>query len=304
MELIFPDLTVNQLVALDNQALRDSVIVSNNTSVPLLVFVDKAILASPGTPLSVTTSTTTTTSTSTKSTANSTAISRTETTANTCAAPGASQDPNCYMQNLYAKRKMLNSTFKHDHDPLVVMRELGDLTLVGKYIQYSDRISLTGKAPAPTQPPATPSLSGIVSATSGTPQSAKVGTAFGALQVTVTDAGGSPVSGVPVAFNVVPAPNGAGATLSSAAGTTNGSGVASVVATANTKAGAYSVTGTVTGVASSATFALTNTAGPAAAVSPTTATQTGPIGSTFNLQVTVTDAGSNPVSGGIPCLSP
>jgi hypothetical protein len=45
LELVFPDLTVNQLVALDNQALRDSVIVNNNTSVPLLVFVDKGLLA-------------------------------------------------------------------------------------------------------------------------------------------------------------------------------------------------------------------------------------------------------------------
>lgn len=48
MELIFPDETVPQLTALDNQTLRDSLIVSNNMTVPTVVFVDKRSVISKG----------------------------------------------------------------------------------------------------------------------------------------------------------------------------------------------------------------------------------------------------------------
>lgn len=44
LELIMPDQTVRQLTALDNQTLRDSLVVSNNSTVPTLVFIDKRSL--------------------------------------------------------------------------------------------------------------------------------------------------------------------------------------------------------------------------------------------------------------------
>ncbi len=92
-------------------------------------------------------------------------------------------------------------------------------------------------------------------AASGTPQSTLVGTAFASpLQVTVTDAFGTPVAGVTVAFSAPP--TGASAALSSLAVVTNASGVASVTATANATAGSYSVAAAVQGLVVS--FSLTN----------------------------------------------
>jgi hypothetical protein len=130
LELVLPDLTVNQLVALDNQALRDGAVISNNSSTPLLVFVDKGTLA-PLDPLDP--------------------------------GPGsaacAPNDWNCdYMRTRYKNRRYLRSRFKSDHDPLQVMQALGELTLIGKYVAYSDRVTFNGKAmplaPAPSAPPA------------------------------------------------------------------------------------------------------------------------------------------------------
>src|SRR5438046_4398661 len=78
-----------------------------------------------------------------------------------------------------------------------------------------------------------------ITATSGTPQSATINTAFAApLVATVKDAGGNPVAGVTVTFT---AP-GSGASGSFAGGedsaTTNGSGVVtSATCTANNVAG-------------------------------------------------------------------
>ncbi len=95
---------------------------------------------------------------------------------------------------------------------------------------------------------------------SGSPQSTAVNTPFGqALQVTVTDAVGSPITGATVNFTV-PA-SGASATLSSPTAVTNGSGVATVNATANGTSGSYPVVATVTGQTGSGTFFLTNTGG-------------------------------------------
>lgn len=130
LELVLPDLTVNQLVALDNQALRDGAVISNNSSTPLLVFVDKGTLA-PLNPMD----------------------------------PGSGSvacgpnDWNCdYMRTRYKNRRYLRSRFKSDHDPLQVMQALGELTLIGKYVAYSDRVTFRGTAmpltPAPSASPA------------------------------------------------------------------------------------------------------------------------------------------------------
>jgi hypothetical protein len=95
-------------------------------------------------------------------------------------------------------------------------------------------------------------------ATGGTPQSTGLRTAFpNALQATVKDASGFPISGVPVTFTspVI----GAGAVLSSLTAVTNASGIASVTAIANNTAGSYTVTASTGGL--SVSFSLTNLTG-------------------------------------------
>src|SRR6185369_3833272 len=96
--------------------------------------------------------------------------------------------------------------------------------------------------------------------TLGSSQSTQVGKAFpSALQVTVKDASGNPVSGVPVTFTA-PA-GGAGAALSASTVFTNLSGVAGVTATANNQPGSYTVTATLNNL--TALFLLTNLQGSA-----------------------------------------
>jgi hypothetical protein len=81
-----------------------------------------------------------------------------------------------------------------------------------------------------------------------------------ALQATVKDGGGNPLSGVSVTF-AAPA-SGASVTFGgSATVSTNTSGVATAPAlTANSQAGSYTVTASVAGVTTPASFSLTNTA--------------------------------------------
>lgn len=134
----------------------------------------------------------------------------------------------------------------------------------------------------------------------GTPQSAMVNTPFAsALGVTVIDAGSHPVSGITVTFN---APN-SGASVSFPSGntaTTDSNGNASIDVAANTIAGDYTVTASVTGGATQASFSLTNTAGAAAVATPIGGTpQTATVSTPFNvaLSLQVTDAYGNPVAG-------
>jgi len=169
----------------------------------------------------------------------------------------------------------------------------------GSYIVTASVSGVSGSASfALTNTAGTPAS---ITATAGTPQSAIINTAFGsALQVTVKDSGNNPISGVTVTF-AVPA-SGASATFASGnTAVTNASGVAtSSTLTANSTAGSYSVTASVSGVTTPASFALTNTAGAAASVTATAGTpQSAPINTAFasTLQVTVKDAGNNPVSG-------
>jgi hypothetical protein len=143
-----------------------------------------------------------------------------------------------------------------------------------------------------------------IAATSGTPQSATINTAFAApLVATVLDSFSTPVSGANVTFT---APgSGASGKFSNNTATitvaTNASGVASAPFTANATAGGpYTVTATVPGVATPANFSLTNNAGAAASMTANAGTtpQSATINTAFAaLAVTVKDAGSNPVSG-------
>jgi hypothetical protein len=142
-----------------------------------------------------------------------------------------------------------------------------------------------------------------ITASAGTPQSATINTAFATqLQATVTDAGSNPVSGVTVTF----AAPGSGASGTFVGGvntaTTNAQGVATApIFTANSTAGGpYNVTASVVGVAAPANFSLTNLTGAASSVTATAGTpQNATINTAFavQFQVTVTDSGSNPVSG-------
>ena len=141
-----------------------------------------------------------------------------------------------------------------------------------------------------------------ITATAGTPQSATVNTVFATqLQATVKDSFGNAVSGAIVTFN---AP-GSGASGAFAGGvntaTTNASGVATAaVFTANTTAGAYVVTASVSGVAGAANYSLTNLAGAASTITATAGTpQSTTVNTAFatQLQATVKDSFNNPVSG-------
>jgi hypothetical protein len=109
-----------------------------------------------------------------------------------------------------------------------------------------------------TGPPAS------VSPTAGTPQSAPINTAFvTALKAVVRDASSNPVNGATVTF-AAPA-SGAGASFGgapTATAVTNASGVATAsTLTANSVTGGYTVAASVAGVATPATFSLTNTSG-------------------------------------------
>jgi hypothetical protein len=138
-----------------------------------------------------------------------------------------------------------------------------------------------------------------------TPQHTTIGTPFGtALSVTVKDAFNNPVANATVTFT---APgSGASGTFANATatitGTTDASGVLAETFTANTTAGAYSVTASVSGVSPSATFSLTNDPGPANTLTPgvNTTPQTAPITTAFAvaLSVTVTDSSGNTIADG------
>lgn len=147
-----------------------------------------------------------------------------------------------------------------------------------------------------------PGPAAFISATSGTPQSTRVNTAFPTnLAATVQDSFGNLVSGVTVTFNA-PA-TGASGTFAGGVNTavTNAQGVATAaVFTANTKAGSYTVTAKTGTLTTSPGYALTNRAGAAASIKATGGTpQSAPINTAFaqRLVATVKDAFGNPVNG-------
>jgi uncharacterized protein (TIGR03437 family) len=116
------------------------------------------------------------------------------------------------------------------------------------------------------------------------------------LRVTAADSYGHPVPGVTLTFSVPG--SGQSAQLSNTTVVTDSSGAASVTAVANSIAGSYAVAVSATdGV--SATFNLTNTAGPPATVeSVSNNLQNVTVGSPFApLVVVVRDANGNPLSG-------
>lgn len=155
----------------------------------------------------------------------------------------------------------------------------------------------TASVPAGSQGPPPASIE----ANNGTPQSTVAGTTFAAPFVAlVKDATDNPVSGVLVTFS---APGG-GASGTFAGGvntaTTNALGLATSAAfTANATIGLYSVTASVTGVATAASFSLINS-GPPNAISAQSGTpQHAAVNTSFAVPFTVVviDAAGNPVRG-------
>ena len=141
---------------------------------------------------------------------------------------------------------------------------------------------------------------------SGSPQSARVSTAFAnPLTVLVTDSSGNPKSGITVSFTAVPAGSGASA-ASAASAQTNAAGLASVTATANATAGSYAVNATGAGLPT-VSFNLTNVGAPASIIYVSggnvtydaTDRQKAAIGTQFAspLVAQVLDANSVPVPG-------
>ncbi len=137
----------------------------------------------------------------------------------------------------------------------------------------------------------------------GTPQSTTIGTEFAnSLAVTVKDASGKPVSGLPVTFTA-PASGVSGYFIdtdtNTTTATTNGSGVAtSATFVADGTVGTYSVTAQPTGDASTASFSLSNTIKPAtitpaAGTTPQSATAGTPFATA--LALTVLDGSTPPV---------
>jgi hypothetical protein len=143
-----------------------------------------------------------------------------------------------------------------------------------------------------------------IAATSGTPQSAALNTAFSAPLVATVMMGGLPVSGAFVTFTA-PATGASGIFATSASNTetdtTDATGIATSSAfTANGTIGADVVTASVAGVTATTSYSLTNTSGPAAAITATSGSlQDAQVSGAFGapLVATVVDSNQNPVSG-------
>jgi hypothetical protein len=143
-----------------------------------------------------------------------------------------------------------------------------------------------------------------IAATSGSPQTAQLNTAFSAPLVATVTLGGLPVSGAFVTFTA-PATGASGTFATSASNTetdtTDATGIATSSAfTANGTIGAVVVTGSVAGVTATTSYSLTNVSGPPASITATSGSlQDATISTAFGapLVATVVDSDQNPVTG-------
>lgn len=131
---------------------------------------------------------------------------------------------------------------------------------------------------------------------------ATVGRAYAPLRALVTDAYGNPVSGVRVTFTAPTATHIATGTFggrTTFAAMTGANGLASAALTANTVAGAFTVTAAVNGITTPASFGLTNVAGgPAKMLIVSGNNQSELPNAAFaELEVEVTDSFGNVLSG-------
>ncbi|MDP9171859.1 MAG: hypothetical protein M3N54_14680 [Acidobacteriota bacterium] len=128
LEAVFPDLTVQQLINLDNRTLREGAVIANNTQVPVIVFLSKDTIA--------------------KDRIIGQWLSNNIYSAEATHSGVPSTTPS------KSRNATLDSTFKHDHNPLDVQRALGNLVLAGRSIQYLNRVRVVQSPPSsPTTPP-------------------------------------------------------------------------------------------------------------------------------------------------------
>ena len=163
---------------------------------------------------------------------------------------------------------------------------------------YTVTVSVSGvTTPANFNLTNNPGAAATITEVSGSGQSTTVAQSFAnPLVALVTDTYGNPVPGVSVIF-AAPT-SGAAATLSSSTATTGTNGEASVSATANTIAGNYTVTVSVSGVTTPANFNLTNNPGAAATITEVSGSgQSTTVAQSFAnpLVALVTDTYGNPV---------
>jgi hypothetical protein len=174
-------------------------------------------------------------------------------------------------------------------------------TVVGQYTDTARVAGIPGQALFVLR-----NLAGVprtITSVSGTPQTTVVASAFPLpLTVAVRDSFGNPVDSVLVTFGAPT--SGAGGTFPGGVATnssyTNALGVAtSAVFVANIVAGTYSVNATVSGVATPASFVLTNSAGAAGSVTATAGTpQSAVVATAFatRFKALVKDGAGNVVS--------
>ena len=177
-------------------------------------------------------------------------------------------------------------------------------TLTGRLVGTA-RIRATQQDLAPTPTGIITVTAGppsVVSATGGTPQSAKVGTPFGLrMEATASDAAGNPVGGIAVTFDAPT--SGASGTFDGGESTVVSDSSGAAVApgfTANSVAGAYEVTAHTPGAQTIAVFELTNSARAVGRITSVGGTpQTAPAGTAFPVRfsASVQDSFGNPVGG-------
>jgi uncharacterized protein affecting Mg2+/Co2+ transport len=172
---------------------------------------------------------------------------------------------------------------------------------VGAYTVTATSASLTG-SPVTFTANATTGAATTIALTSGSGQSAAINTALTPFVVTVTDAGGNPVSSVNVTWSITGTPTGAtGQSLSSTSSTSDANGRASTILTLGNKSGTYTVTATSGTLAGSpVSFTATATAGAAATIALTSGNNQSKTHSTAldnPFIITVTDSNGNVVSG-------
>lgn len=175
---------------------------------------------------------------------------------------------------------------------------------------YQVTASVQGVAtPAIYQLQNTPGSPATISTIEPSSQSTIVGTTFPIpLQALVRDQFGNPVPNRTVTFTS-PSTGASCNFPSSGVGTatTNDSGVARIVAVANTIAGQYTVSATVTGAPSPAFYTLTNLAAPPSSIAATRGSgQSAQVGTRFpiDLEATVSDAFGNLVPNALVRFTP
>jgi lysozyme len=165
----------------------------------------------------------------------------------------------------------------------------GPFTVTARWgTQLMDTFLLTSLAGAPAS----------IAVTAGDFQNTIVGTPFaGALQAAVTDANGNPVAGVPVLFTAPnQGPSGVFAALPMVL--TDARGIATAPRlVANHSRGLFAVSAAAIGVATPASFLLTNTAAPAKIQLVAGNKQSAVVAMQYAVPLTVkvTDAGGNPI---------